>query len=35
MRLGEMYDQGKGVEQDYTQARRWYKLAAKQGSHEA
>lgn len=29
--LGVMYDDGKGVAQDYKQAVRWYTLAAKQG----
>ena len=29
--LGVMYDQGKGVEQDYKQAVYWYKKSAEQG----
>jgi len=29
--LGVMYDNGKGVRQDYTEAMKWYKLAAAQG----
>jgi len=29
--LGELYDLGLGVPQDYTEAARWYKLAAQQG----
>jgi TPR repeat protein len=30
-RLGEMYDLGKGVPQDYAQAVQWYRRAAEQG----
>lgn len=33
--LGVMYDNGKGVHQDYSQAKYWYELAAKQGFAEA
>ena len=29
--LGWMYDEGKGVAQDYKEAMKWYRLAAKQG----
>ena len=30
-----MYDQGKGVRQDYVQAMHWYRKAAEQGDVEA
>ena len=30
-RLGELYAKGRGVSQDYTQARTWYEKAASQG----
>ncbi|NCX62196.1 MAG: sel1 repeat family protein, partial [Betaproteobacteria bacterium] len=30
-----MFDDGKGVAQDYKEAVRWYQLAAKQGNAEA
>jgi hypothetical protein len=30
--LGRMYDEGKGVPQDYKTAVKWYSLAAEQGS---
>jgi len=33
--LGNMYDQGKGVAQDYAQAVEWYRKAAKQGYADA
>ena len=33
--LGEMYNTGKGVPQDYKTAVKWYKLAAEQGSANA
>lgn len=33
--LGLMYDEGKGVPQDYTQAVWWYRLAAAQGNAAA
>lgn len=34
-RLGEMYDLGRGVKQDYAQAVRWYRAAAEQGHAQA
>jgi hypothetical protein len=34
-RLGEMYDLGRGVKQDYAQAVKWYRAAAEQGQAEA
>jgi hypothetical protein len=34
-RLGEYYDHGKGVQQDYKKAANWYDKAAKQGHREA
>ena len=34
-RLGEMYERGKGVLQNYAEAVRWYKLSAKQGHSSA
>lgn len=34
-RLGEMYDLGRGVKQDYAQAVRWYRAAAEQGQAPA
>ena len=34
-RLGSNYDLGKGVEQDYQEAARWYGLAADQGHGDA
>src|SRR4030095_1164368 len=33
--LGSMYVEGKGVPQDYTEALKWYRLAAAQGYAEA
>jgi TPR repeat protein len=33
--LGIVYDTGKGVPQDYTEAVRWYRLAAEQGHASA
>lgn len=33
--LGDMYENGKGVEQSYTKAAEWYCKAAEQGNHEA
>ena len=33
--LGVMYEQGKGIRQDYTEAVRWYRKAAEQGYAEA
>ena len=33
--LGLMYDEGKGVAQDFKEAVRWYKLAAAQGNAKA
>ena len=30
-KLGVLYSSGKGVEQDYTEAARWYRMAAEQG----
>ena len=30
--LGFMYDEGKGVPQDYAEAAKWYRKAAKQGN---
>ena len=33
--LGEMYDQGRGVKQDYAEAAKWYARAANQGNAEA
>jgi len=30
-RLGESYEEGKGVEQDQKEAVKWYRLAARQG----
>ena len=33
--LGLMYDQGRGVRQDYTQAVQWYRKAAEQGDAQA
>ena len=33
--LGEMYYGGEGVPQDYAEAIKWWKLAAKQGHEEA
>ena len=33
--LGEMYDNGHGVPQDYREARRWYRLAAAKGHADA
>ena len=29
--LGYLYDQGRGVPQDYKEANKWYRLAAEQG----
>ncbi|EQD55121.1 Sel1 domain protein repeat-containing protein, partial [mine drainage metagenome] len=29
--LGNMYDHGHGVPQDYAEARKWWRLAAQQG----
>ena len=31
LNLGLMYEYGKGTEEDYTQAVRWYRKAAEQG----
>lgn len=33
--LGYMYDKGYGVEQDYREAEKWYRLAAEQGDADA
>ena len=33
--LGYLYDEGKGVPQDYDEAVKWYRKAAKQGNKEA
>ncbi|MGR8980281.1 MAG: tetratricopeptide repeat protein [Gammaproteobacteria bacterium] len=33
--LGQMYEQGKGVEQDYQEAFKWYRLSAEQGNARA
>jgi hypothetical protein len=33
--LGDLYDKGQGVPQNYTQAARWYSRAAEQGNAEA
>jgi len=33
--LGFMYDEGKGVPQDYAEAAKWYSMAAKQGNKAA
>jgi TPR repeat protein len=35
LRLGEMYDLGDGVPQDYTEAVKWYRLSAEQGNAAA
>lgn len=32
--LGQMYDNAKGVEQNYEEAKKWYVLSAKQGLAE-
>jgi TPR repeat protein len=34
-RLGEMYNKGEGVPQDYKEALKWYRMAAEQGDTEA
>jgi uncharacterized protein len=34
-RLGEMYDYGEGVPQDYKEAANWYRMAAEQGHTKA
>ncbi|MGR9000058.1 MAG: tetratricopeptide repeat protein [Gammaproteobacteria bacterium] len=34
-KLGVMYDQGKGVDQDYQEASKWYRLSAEQGKSGA
>ena len=33
--LGDLYESGQGVPQDYTQAAAWYRKAAEQGQAEA
>ena len=33
--LGFLYDEGKGVPQDYAEAAKWYRMAAKQGNKAA
>jgi len=33
--LGQMYEQGKGVDQDYQEAYKWYRLSAEQGNDRA
>ena len=33
--LGQMYEQGKGVAQDYKEAYKWYRLSAEQGNDRA
>jgi TPR repeat protein len=33
--LGQLYEYGKGIEQDYSKAMHWYKLAAKSGLFKA
>lgn len=33
--LGQMYEQGKGVAQDYQEAYKWYRLSAEQGNTRA
>ena len=33
--LGKCYDLGRGVQQDYAEAVKWYKMAAEQGDHRA
>lgn len=35
LKLGEMYDLGEGVPQDYKEAVKWYRLAAEQGNPAA
>ena len=35
LKLGAMYDEGKGVPQDYNIATKWYKLAAEQANADA
>ena len=35
VRLGFMFDQGRGVRQDYAVARQWYEKAANQGNENA
>lgn len=35
LKLGEMYDLGDGVPQDYKEAARWYRLSAEQGNPAA
>ena len=32
LKLGEMYDMGEGVPQDYKEAAKWYRLSAEQGN---
>jgi hypothetical protein len=34
-KIGQMYDEGKGVTQDYKEAVKWYRLAAEQGDTSA
>ncbi|MBP0437534.1 tetratricopeptide repeat protein [Tianweitania sediminis] len=34
-KLGEMWEEGRGLQQDYGQALRWYRLAAEQGDRYA
>ncbi|MFN8923757.1 MAG: tetratricopeptide repeat protein, partial [Sphingobacteriia bacterium] len=33
--LGQLYEQGEGVEPSYDQAMHWYRLAAEQGHYTA
>ncbi len=33
--LGNMYDHGQGVPQNYTEALKWYRLSAEQGDADA
>ncbi len=35
LELGDCFEDGEGVEQDYAEAIRWYKLSAEQGYVEA
>ena len=35
LRLGTMYEEGRGVAQNLTEARRWYGLAAARGNADA
>ena len=34
-RIGMMYEEGRGVTQDYAEAMKWYRLAAEQGVADA